>query len=281
MSKYSVEFKSANPAIWSSSNIEFYIGTVLRNQYLFERRTTPHEVNQWNKCELDSFTIRYKQIDRLYYISVNSFNRKGKDCELIVRMKYKDGTDIYVHLTAGYYCISNICDAFECLYYGTIFISKDVKCFMKLILIPFYDLDDEYELELDSIFIKIYNDNDEYNKIKRTVLTSKYLCREVIYNNYRNNHCRFIRLMPIPFYDLDDVYELLKFDGIYIKPYIDNNKYKTKKTVLTLEYLCYEVIYKNKKKLQSYFKYIPRIILKDINEFIIFKNAQNEYENIV
>ena len=65
-------FQSLNPKISRWEEVKSYIGEALRDQHMFEKRTTPWELNQGgnNNCYnlLQEFRINPKDIDRLYYI---------------------------------------------------------------------------------------------------------------------------------------------------------------------------------------------------------------------
>ena len=214
MCEFYPDFKSACPQIRNSSDIDSIMGTIIRNQHLLDCHTTPHEMKKWDKQELDSFKIEYSQIDRLYFIwREDNFWDNGEHYKLIVRIKYIDETYIYVYLTGGYFEAEKSC------IYGLLFISREAKYFMSLVLEECYK-----------------------------------------------------------FLDNKDMYELLKYDSIHIKVYIDNDIFNiTRRTDLKLEYLCYENIYKNIDKLQSKLIYLPKIIFENIDTSIKFKKAQDAY----
>ena len=147
MVKFYPNFKSIKPKIANSLDIDSIMGTIIRNQHLLDCHTTPHEMKKWDKQELDSFKIEYSQIDRLYIFTCHGWYNDEISYSIIIRIKYKDESDIYVYLTTGYIIIDE-----NYFIYGSIYISKNVKVFMRIFL---RNLDNVYKLlEYDDIYLK-------------------------------------------------------------------------------------------------------------------------------
>ena len=118
------DFKSIIPSVQNAKKMNDYLSYALLYQDMFERRTTPWEMNQWDYYDLQAVEIDLERVDRLYHINFVD------DCgdrrfEMIGRMQYKEES-FYVQLFAG-------CDntGFDCRGGGNIFISRDANLFMK------------------------------------------------------------------------------------------------------------------------------------------------------
>ena len=201
MLKFHPNFKSADPEITKSLNIDIKLGSlglIISNQHLFSRHTTPYEIKQWDKRELNSFKIEYSQIDRLYIFLCNNWWDNEIHYDLIIRIKYKDESNIYAYLTTE--CI--IIDENHFIY-GSIFISRDVKIFMRLVLNQFWNIDNVYKfLEYDGIYLKVHNE------IKKDALNLKTICYESVYNNRQRLQ---FQIMDIPKILYENIIDMIKF----------------------------------------------------------------------
>ena len=181
MLKFHPNFKSANPKITKASTLNIKLGDIWQYQYLFDRYTTPHEIKQWDKQELSSFKIEYSQIDRLYIFMCSGWSDDSIYYDVMFRMKYKDESDIYVHLIAECTLIDDDDNESIC---GSFYISRDVKIFMGILLNEYENLDNVYKLlEYDDIYIKTYIKNNKRYEIKKCALKLKTICYESIYDN--------------------------------------------------------------------------------------------------
>ncbi|XP_068226098.1 uncharacterized protein [Palaemon carinicauda] len=178
--KTAPNFKSIDPAVPDADTMEDYLSNALDYQYMFEKRTTPWEMAQWDPDELQSFKIDLEKVDRLYHISFIEDGCVGQEYELIARLNHK-GRLLYVELTAG-------CDytGFDCQGYGIIFVSSDANLFLNLVLTNNCKKDlihkslSEDGVETEELSI-------EYNACSRMFLKNtpmlKYLCHMSIYEN--------------------------------------------------------------------------------------------------
>ena len=199
MLKFHPNFKSADPKITKASTLDAELGVIWQYQYLFSRHTTPHEIKEWDKRDFNSFKIEYSQIDRLYFFSCES------NYDLIVRIKYKDKSDIYVYLTAGYI----INDNEDFFIHGSIFISRDVKIFMRIVLTEFWNIHNIYKLlEYDGVHIKALIEIDKHNKIKKHDLRLKNKCYDSIYDNREKLQ---FQMKDIPKIIIKNIKDMIKF----------------------------------------------------------------------
>ena len=187
------DFRSLDPTVKDAETMDDYLGEALFYQHMFDKRTTPWEVQQWDYEALQKFEVNLEKVDRLYYIH---YERKdGKDFQMIARMEYEDRS-FYVELNAG-------CDytGFECQGRGVIFISTDANMFMKLVLTEQEDFNKDaiYEsLREDSIYVEEEDDTrfDKFSRMKwKNTPMLKYLCHEVIYQN-RDTLREYSSLLP-------------------------------------------------------------------------------------
>jgi len=116
-------FRSVISTIRNADDIEEAIGEALLYQHMFEKRTSPWEMQTWDYEDLQNFTIKLKRIDRLYYIYNFDDDVSSRSYEIIVRMSYKK-EKVFVHMTAG-------CDftGFDCQGGGEIYITKSAYPF--------------------------------------------------------------------------------------------------------------------------------------------------------
>lgn len=63
-----MSFKSLVDGVTLLSHIEDKMQPALSYQYMFEKKTSPWEMSQWDQDELQQFTVKVTDIDRLYYI---------------------------------------------------------------------------------------------------------------------------------------------------------------------------------------------------------------------
>ena len=172
-------FKSVDPAVIDTTTIEDYLWEPLDFQYMFDRRTTPWEIQQWDHDELQSFKIDVGKIDRLYHIHTTDINESDREYELIARLQYK-GQPLYVELNAS-------CDftGFDCQGGGAIFVSRNASLFMRLVLTSGNKKDLIYEsLAEDGIEVEEQSEFDACQRIfRKNVPMLKYLCHEAFYKN--------------------------------------------------------------------------------------------------
>lgn len=186
-------FKTVVPSVNDAEGIDNCVGKALTYQFMFEKRTTPWEMKNWDYDELQKFVIIPEMIDRLYFIEEES-NVGGSIYNLIVRVDY-NGEFLYVELSAS-------CDftGFDCQGGGQIFISKDANLFMMLTL-PDKDCEKdliynflaedgiqvEMRYEQDKVYtytsFPMFRENLPMLKFLCHVPMLKYLCHEAVYFN--------------------------------------------------------------------------------------------------
>ena len=171
-------FKSVDPNVYDAESMNYYVYEALIYQFMFERRTTPWEKDLWNYDELQAFTIKLEEVDRLYYIYYRS-DVDGKEFKMVARVDHK-GQSLYIEMNAS-------CDftGFDCEGQGCIFISSEANLFMKLIMTS--DLEVErisQSLEEDGIKMETLDQFDRYSHLgRRHVSMLMYLCHQTIYDH--------------------------------------------------------------------------------------------------
>ena len=174
------DFQSLEANVQTAKTMYKYVGEALTYSYMFEKRTTPWEAQQWDYDALQEFKIDLEKVDRLYYIYHYDDNVSGRKFEMIARMEYEEAP-LYVELSAG-------CDytGFDCQGGGQIFVSRDANLFMKLVLAEEKDLNKNLiykSLREDRIYVEEETDDyDKYTKMfYRNAPMLKYLCHQAIY----------------------------------------------------------------------------------------------------
>ena len=171
-------FKSIDPRITCTDDIDDLIGYSLSYQHTFNKTTAPWEMKNWMEDELENFMIDHMKIDRVYYIYHFDDDCSGQDFELIARMTYKS-QPLYVQMNAG-------CDytGFDCQGDGSIYVSRDADMFMKTVL-------DDRKHSIDHIYELLMADGIyavwilRYDTAWRKKMTTdppmlKFLCHNLI-----------------------------------------------------------------------------------------------------
>ncbi|XP_068206570.1 uncharacterized protein [Palaemon carinicauda] len=148
-------------------------------QYMFERRTTPWEMTEWDYDDLQTFKIDLEEIDRLYHVYFSDDGTSGQDYQLIGRVEHK-GQPLYVELVAS-------CDytGFDCRGGGVIFVSRDANLFMRLVLTSDCKKDLIYQsLEEDGIEVEAQTEYDACGRMFwRNPPMLKYICHQAAYEH--------------------------------------------------------------------------------------------------
>ncbi|CAL4105611.1 unnamed protein product [Meganyctiphanes norvegica] len=126
-------FRSIVSTVHNAQDIEELIGEALIYQHMFEKRTSPWEMQTWDYEELQDFKLKLKRVDRLYYINHFDDQVSSRTFEILLRMTYKK-EKIFVHLSAG-------CDftGFDCQGGGEIYITRSANIFLKSIVEEHHD----------------------------------------------------------------------------------------------------------------------------------------------
>lgn len=107
----------------------------LSYQFMFERKTSPWEMSEWDQNELQKFKVEAEKIDRVYYVHCTE-NEFGSDFYVLCRMKYAD-KHVFVEFVAG-------CDytGFDCQGGGEIYVTLNANNFFNEALQKLDDTDD-------------------------------------------------------------------------------------------------------------------------------------------
>ncbi|CAL4144584.1 unnamed protein product, partial [Meganyctiphanes norvegica] len=121
-------FRSAVSTINNTEDIDDLVGSALVYQHMFDRRTSPWEMQNWDYDELQKFKVKLNRVDRLYYIYHYDDEISSRSYEILVRMDYKE-EKLFVHLAAG-------CDftGFDCQGGGEIYITRNPNIFLKSVV---------------------------------------------------------------------------------------------------------------------------------------------------
>ena len=188
------DFKSVISSVVNAEDMDDHLFEALSYQYMFDRRTTPWEMQHWDYKDLQAFKIDLEQVDRLYHIKFFE-NAGDREFEMIGRMQYK-GEPLYVELNAG-------CDntGFDCQGMGNIFISRDANLFMKLVLRSNNEKDLIYKSLADDGIEVEEEEQSEFDVHKRmfsrTVPMLKYICHEAVYQHEQKLQSQFEQLPKI------------------------------------------------------------------------------------
>ncbi|XP_045586244.2 uncharacterized protein [Procambarus clarkii] len=140
--------KSLIPGVATVDTMDAIVGHALSYQKMFERKTSPWEMELWREGELENFIVDLKKVDRLYHIYNCDDDVTGSEYELLVRMEHND-QHVFVELIAG-------CDftGFDCDGGGEIYVSFNANLFFKTVgtrydedLIYQSLIEDEYRVE--------------------------------------------------------------------------------------------------------------------------------------
>ncbi|XP_068206571.1 uncharacterized protein [Palaemon carinicauda] len=177
--KTNADFISIDPEVTDADTLCDFVGGALMYQYMFERRTTPWEMTEWDYDDLQAFKIDLGEIDRLYYVYFYDDGTSGQDYRLIGRVEHK-GQPLYVELVAS-------CDytGFDCRGGGVIFVSRDANLFMRLVLTSDCKKDLIYQsLEEDGIEVEAQTEYDACRRMFwRNPPMLKYLCHQAAYEH--------------------------------------------------------------------------------------------------
>lgn len=202
------DFKSVDPLVANAEDMCNQLFDALSYQFLFHRRTTPRERDQWGDGDLRTFEIDLELVDRLYDIDSVFKNRGSREwVEMIGRMQYK-GDRLYVKLTASYDYTG-----FRGQVGGVIFVSRDACLFMRLVLVPGIRKDRIYKsLVKDGIEVGELSEFDSGYAIREmfwnNVPRLKYICYEAIYQKQQQLQSYLLLLPKILANSIDEFIRL-------------------------------------------------------------------------
>lgn len=163
----------------NAEDIADYVGHALLYQHMFERKTSPWEMNQWDQDELQSFDVELDKVDRLYNIDYFNDGVSGSSFYLMVRMVYNE-KHVFVELNAS-------CDytGFDCQGGGDIFITINPNLFSKVITRPPDDMERLYQsLAEDGYHIDKQTEHDHTPVAAwHNAPMLKFLCHLAIFDN--------------------------------------------------------------------------------------------------
>ncbi|XP_050710585.1 uncharacterized protein LOC126995225 [Eriocheir sinensis] len=150
----------------------------LSYQFMFERKTSPWEMFEWDQNELQNFKVEAEKIDRVYYVHCTE-DELGSDFYVLCRMKYAN-KHVFVEFAAG-------CDytGFDCQGGGEIYITFNATNFFNEALQNLHDTDDTnvllHALQEDGYHVDAHQESrkeriDSWNN----PLTMNFLCHETI-----------------------------------------------------------------------------------------------------
>lgn len=171
-------FKSIIPSFTSAEDISESICPALAYQDMFDRRTSPWEMEHFEGDALEKFEIDLEQVDRLYHITA-CHDAFGGEYEILARLDYR-GKSAYVNLVAS-------CDftGFECQGGGYIYISFNANVFTRIMLGDHHKHDLIYEsLASDGVNVEEQTEYDCHAaRMWQSVPLLKYLCHLAIYKH--------------------------------------------------------------------------------------------------
>ena len=132
-------FKSYVPGVTNADEISDRIGYALHYQYMFERKTSPWEMSQWDPSELRHFEIDLDRVDRLYHINSENEEKDGQYF-MLARMEYQDARHVFVELDAR-------CDSsgFDCQGDGSIYLTMNPNLFSRLMNWAYHKMERLYQ----------------------------------------------------------------------------------------------------------------------------------------
>ena len=172
-------FKSIIASVSSANDMSDKMYGALCYQYMFDRRISPWDMEQFGDEDIQKFELDLEKVDRLYHIYHFDDGVSGANWEILVRMDH-NGRKAYVNLTAG-------CDftGFECQGGGYIYITFNVNVFTRIMLEDNIDRDAIYHaLRDDGVVVEMQSECDlRPNKWLSNAPMLKYLCHQAIVDN--------------------------------------------------------------------------------------------------
>ena len=174
-----LDFKSCNPNVSSYEDIDDELCIPFSYQYMFDKRTSPWEMKDWDQDKLNDFVIEPEKIDRLYHMVADDEDQNSRAWELYCRLDYK-GAKFFVEMYAS-------CDytGFDCQGGGNITITRLPDFFLENIVSQDQDSDKIYRSLLDDGYD--VQEPDPLHKMHPTFWNNtpmlKYLCHITIYKN--------------------------------------------------------------------------------------------------
>lgn len=197
-------FKSIIPSVTSAEDMSEFIGLALSYQYMFDRRTSPWEMEHFEDNELEKFEIDLEKVDRLYYIYAYDDEAFGTKYEILARLDCQ-GKSAYVNLVAS-------CDftGFECQGGGYIYISFNANVFTKIMLNDHHKRDLIYNsLANDGVNVEGQSEHDRLPACMwQSAPMLKYLCHLAIYEH--KDRLRHVYTEALPEVLINSIDEFLK-----------------------------------------------------------------------
>ena len=191
-----IEYMNVNISI---DNTEYIINP-FNHQDTFKKRTLPWEMQFWNTELLESFKIKFEEIDRIYYIK-NYYNSIWVyEFDLLIRINYK-GSPLYVKMLA-------FCDylGFSSAGVGSISVFCNPIYFMKCIDDKMKFLSQKYK---DLIYQSLRDDIDLYHNDIYSISTLQHLCYENI--SYNKKLLPYFTSKPPPL--LKNIEKFIKYQN--------------------------------------------------------------------
>ena len=172
-------FKSIVPHISTQEDIDDALGHPLSYQFMFDKRTSPWEMSDWDEEKLQYFVIETSKIDRLYHITANDSDPNFRQWELCCRMHH-EGEKYFVEMYAN-------CDytGFDCQGGGFISLTKLPSFFLENMVTIDQDPDRIYHSLKDDGYEVIKPDflHKMHPKAWTNPPMLKYLCHLHVYDH--------------------------------------------------------------------------------------------------
>ena len=170
------ELKSYIPQIQSRKDLSDALYFAFCHQYMLDRRTSPWEVDNWNKEQLDILMIDNKNITSLYYVSTNVETPSYNSWEICCKIMH-NSKEYFVHMKA-------ICEyTLDCEGGGCISLSECPQFFLNKIIPSVKMANSVYEILLKEGYCVEQPDSFSkvHPKLWRNVPTLSHLCYMAIY----------------------------------------------------------------------------------------------------
>lgn len=199
------DFRSIDASITTADDMADLVGHALSFQYMFDRRTSPWEMENFDDDDLQSFEVNLEEVDRLYYINHYDDGISNREYEILARMDYGN-KKAYVNVVA-------CCDftGFDCQGGGYIFVSFNANVFTKIMLGRQHDHEHIYRsLAEDGVAVEKQSEYDRAPACSwQSVPMLKYLCHVKISD--RKNNLSQIYSEHLPKVLAESVGEFLRF----------------------------------------------------------------------
>lgn len=186
------DFRSIDASITTADDMADHVGHALSYQYMFDRRTSPWEMENFEDDDLQTFQVNLEEVDRLYYINHYDDGISNREYEILARMDYGD--------KKAYVSVIACCDftGFDCEGGGYIFVSFNASVLTKIMLDRQHDHEAIYRsLAEDGLAVEEQSEYDWAPAGKwQSVPMLKYLCHVEISDRKNNLSQIYMKVLP-------------------------------------------------------------------------------------